>query len=203
MATFITKIEVETYARITTGSENTLLDLLISKASEIINSFCGRKLESTEYEELYQGNGGYELMLDHFPLISVTALSLNIDKENKTYSDVQDAVNLLLKKKVGIIELYNNVFSLNKLWNIYIKYTAGYTTIPEDIKLICLDMVAKKYFDSKQNRFGMESRQVMGQSITYNFKDISDENKNILKKYIKFREPFSVDVFGLGWTVAS
>jgi hypothetical protein len=55
----------------TTAAENTTLDSLIAAVSAAIERWCRRTFTSTAYDEVYDGTGLVELVLDHFPLISV------------------------------------------------------------------------------------------------------------------------------------
>src|SRR5262245_27468818 len=54
-----------------TAAENTTLDALIAAVSAAIERWCGRNFVSTQYDEIYDGRGQRELVLQHFPLISV------------------------------------------------------------------------------------------------------------------------------------
>lgn len=202
MNTLVTKAECYTHLRLTNnGSKDTIFDHLISKASGVVEIFCNRAFSSTIYEELYSGDGSAELMLDNYPIISITALSTDIDKEAKTYSDPLDAVYMILNKKAGIIKLYDTVFGNYDL-NIYIKYTAGYASIPEDIKLVVLDLIAKKYYDSEEKRFGMESKSLIGQNVTFSIQDLTENNRKILQRWQKPPRLEGSDISGLGWAEA-
>jgi hypothetical protein len=55
----------------TSAAENTTLDALIAGVSAAIERWCGRNFVSTQYDEIYDGRGQRELVLQHFPLISV------------------------------------------------------------------------------------------------------------------------------------
>src|SRR5437016_672766 len=55
----------------TTSAENTTLDALIAAVSAAIERWCRRNFVSTAYDEIYDGCGQDELVLRHFPLLSV------------------------------------------------------------------------------------------------------------------------------------
>ena len=88
----------------------------------------------------------------------------------------------------GMIELYNQTFPKGQK-NIYIQYKAGYSTsgiqYPLDLKQVALEMVAKKFKDSEESRFGVVSKNVMGENIQFSYTDLTKEQRNILNRYRK------------------
>lgn len=182
MANLVTQQEVEAHLKLTPNSKTALITHLLPKASALVERFCERVFASTTYYEVYDGPGGYELMLDNAPIISVSKLSQDIDIEASTYGDLITGAEQLLKKKQGIVELFNETFTKSHK-NVYIDYVAGYATTPEDVKLVVLDLIAKKYKDIDDGRFGVTTQQAMGQNITYNFQDLSEFNKKALAAF--------------------
>lgn len=57
--------------RSTTAAEDTTLDALIAAVSAAIERWCRRNFVSTLYDEVYDGRAHAELVLQHFPIISV------------------------------------------------------------------------------------------------------------------------------------
>lgn len=55
----------------TSAAENTTLDALIAALSAAIERFCWRNFVSTQYDEVYDGHGHAELVLRHFPILSI------------------------------------------------------------------------------------------------------------------------------------
>lgn len=184
MGNLVTRNEVEQHLNKTVGSANDLIDHIIPLASGLVEAFCNRVFASTEYIKLYDGQGDYELMLDEYPLISVSLLSQNIDRENSKYNSSIDSASMLLQKETGIIVLYNEFFNAGHK-NVYIKYQSGYAEIPETIKSVTLDLISKKYYDIKEKRLGVTTRSVMGENVTFIFTDLSELNKKILSTFKK------------------
>jgi hypothetical protein len=56
------------------SSVDTLLQTLLTAASDAIQKWCRRDFVSTSYDELYSGNGQRELMLRQYPTISVESV---------------------------------------------------------------------------------------------------------------------------------
>ena len=163
------------------GERDALIDSLLAPASAIIEAYCKRTFAQTTYCEVYDGPGGYELMVDNSPIISVTKLSQDIDIEAGTYDELITASEMLVHKSTGIIEVFNETF-IKAHKNIYIEYVAGFASVPEDIKSVCMDLIAKKYHDTKDGRFGVVSKSTLGNNAQFNFMDLSDFNKEVLNK---------------------
>lgn len=57
--------------RSTTAAEDTTLDALIAALSAAIERHCRRNFVSTQYDEVYDGRDRTELVLRHFPILSI------------------------------------------------------------------------------------------------------------------------------------
>jgi len=183
----VTLDEVKNYLKIDDGSKDTLLNIMLGKCTSYIETLCNRKFTSAEYQELYITHESRRLILAHHPVSAVSVLSLDIDVENKTYDDVKTANEILIENEAGIVILYNDVFPESIDPEVYIKYTAGYSAanMPPDLKQVVIELIMKKFYDIEQGRFGMVSRNVMSENISFEYKDISDMNMKVLMKYSK------------------
>src|SRR5689334_11109350 len=56
------------------SSQDALLGVLITAASDAIEKYCRRDFIQTSYDELYSGNGQRQLMLRQYPLVSVQSV---------------------------------------------------------------------------------------------------------------------------------
>ena len=64
--------DVKLFMNITTTSNDTLLEMLIDQATNIITNELGTNVCATVYtNEVYNGDGSYTLMLDNYPIIEV------------------------------------------------------------------------------------------------------------------------------------
>ena len=91
----------KSYGKITSSSHDTLLTNLIKRASGQIDSWTNRTLARADYVELYNGDGDRKLYLDHYPIVSVSKLSIDIDKETQTINEEIAAANT--EASTGII----------------------------------------------------------------------------------------------------
>ena len=56
------------------SSIDTLLQTLLTAASDVIQKWCRRDFVSTSYDELYSGNGESRLLLRQYPIVSVESV---------------------------------------------------------------------------------------------------------------------------------
>lgn len=200
----VTRQEAKDYLQITTTTYDTLIDSLIQKASGLIESQANRLFGENSYEEIYFGNDSESICLDHYPVIDVDYLSQDIDTENRITNDLIKPSDYFVRVEDGLLELIDDVFCKSTAYRtIYVKYSAGYETIPADIKLACLNLISKKYNDITDKRSGIQSKSSMNYQITYLQTDLSDSDNRIIDMYRKIPGRKGIGVAGLGWSVQS
>jgi len=194
----VTRAEAKTYLNITSVTYDTLLDELISDCSGMIARLCRRDLAAADYEQVYDGSGRKSLILDNAPINEIYVLSDDLDKDNRQYDSTIDLDTIMVRGKSGIIELYNQTFGEGQR-NIYVKYNAGFATIPGELKLVCKDLIAKKYTAIIERRAGISSKTVNGESVSFSSQDLNDDQRKVINEF-KFRDELQgVDVvFGPG-----
>lgn len=179
----------KTQLKITTSDEDTILADLINQASAAANKYCGRHLMQKSYVEYYNGNGGIELILKNFPVVSVT--DLYVADANRTFDStslITIASDLLVKKEVGILELWNNGGTFLKgNSNIKVSYSAGWSlaTVPYDLQLAVRKWVAQQYMKYSKKRYEVQSETIGQNTVTYMDKEIPLEVEGILRRYVE------------------
>lgn len=146
-----------------------LLNELIAGASAAIESYCGRVFLLQQWTERY--NGGKRLIvLNKAPVASIISVKSNgvimtgysLDG-NVIYRDTDCAV-------------FGNGFK-----TIEVVYTAGFTTVPEDIQLLATKVVAAKY--GERDRVGFRSKSLAGETVSFFDIDTSPSYTSILDTY--------------------
>lgn len=195
----VTLAEVKTYLKLTKSDNDDLLNTLLGKCTRFIETLLNRILTQASYTELYTGDGSNILMLDNFPVSAVSILSEDLDFDTKKYSDAYSAGEYFLNSALGNIELRDLDFGTYQR-SIYVAYTAGYSTVnmPPDLKLVVMNLIGKKYLDISQGRFGVTTRNVMTENVSFELNDISDYDKKIIYAYRK--PPRKAGLSVSGWT---
>ena len=161
---------IKTQLGISGDDQDARLRLLLPQALAIAESFCNRRFCKNTYTEFYDGNGSSEIVLKNIPVISITNIWEDVDREftsdhlltaNTDYifnaaSGVVTRINaywphLLRKGRVplrgqggymslGAKQLVMTEDRYRKC--IKVEYEAGWETIPMDIQFAVGSLVA-------------------------------------------------------------
>lgn len=143
MADLVTLQEYKDYAGITSTTQDTQISSLIPKISEMVKVYVGRRLVDwfdTPKEEFF--NGGYPLlMLEESPVVNIFDIDYSIDY-GQTYNSLVEFVDYVFNKSTGTIDVLG-IDKFPKQTNAFrVTYSAGYASIPEDLKLAVLDLIS-------------------------------------------------------------
>ena len=170
----VTLAKYKSYLGITDTTKDTDLTDLQSAVEKRVKEYLNRDLEPTTYtDELYNGNGKYELILRQFPLVSISSIKVydGIDSNNAetwtTLVEHTDYDRLIIPKEAYSVILDGYRF-VRGLQNYKITYVAGYgtvgtggtTSIPDDIQQACKELLKITYANSPisgDNRLGFLS----------------------------------------------
>ena len=157
----------------------------------------GRYLKAADYtNELYQGSDEQDLLLDNYPINSITSVEYRYYYPG-TFYILEPEEYFIHRKKYSLIREYgwgNFGFSSGYLtradlpfYNIRITYNAGYTTVPPDIQSVVKDVLTDLVQIDRTGGQGLK-RYSIG-DITMEWKDSFDSRQmSLIKKYkrIKF-----------------
>ena len=171
----VTLAEAKSYLRIDGSSEDTLLETLINGSTHQLETYTGRKLKSRTYTaEDYDGTGTPELILREYPVSSVA--SVNMDRLRQFGAGTAVSLELLtVSGDEGRLTFTPGYVSsglgiarfLTGTKVVRITYTAGYATVPDDLKLACLKVVAIHFAHSREGADGVVSESIGGRSIVW------------------------------------
>lgn len=113
-------------------SKDNLIIRKINQATIMIERYTGRRFALTTYtDEEYNSTGTDQLVLRQRPIVSISSISSRDTSLNEADWDALDTEIFFQDNDSGIVRL---LFSTFGRWNRYkVTYSAGYTTIPEDI----------------------------------------------------------------------
>ncbi len=131
---------------------DSLLQRLITAASEQIEAYCGRTFDVRDYSETYDGGASDILFLRNTPIVSVASLSIDDEiiepAEYKVYDDY--------------LRLVSRLFTPG-LRNVSVDYSAGCfdpqtESPPVDLEDACIQLAAFKY--NLRGAEGLERKRV-------------------------------------------
>ena len=128
---------------------------LIESASSIISNYIGMDYFPTQYTEyMDEIKAGRYVVLKKVPIISVDEVQVN--------GVISTIVNTC-DSRTGIIRFEEK---LPEQANIKIIYTAGYETVPNDLKYACVELVQYLQKRMSNSLVGESSKNIDGGSIT-------------------------------------
>ena len=157
----VTRAEYKAYQGISSTTSDTIIDSLIVKVSELVKTICRRSFVDyvDESKVEYSEGGSSTIELTETPVISIASLEYSSDY-GATYTTLEEYTNFVLSKihnnlrpilvvspppeLIGYIPYgtRSNPIFPEAINGYRITYTAGYETLPEDLKLAILDLIA-------------------------------------------------------------
>lgn len=138
---------LETYLGLESGDHDAGLENLIDAVSAASEAYTGRKLAARDYSWRKNGNGETLMLVDEWPLNSITTLKINGVTIAESSTPELGTAGYRIDSVAGIIRLIGYVFSRG-IDNIEINANAGYAAIPGDLAQAAIEWAAWKYKES-------------------------------------------------------
>lgn len=179
MPDLVTKEEVKIYCDlpITETKYDQLIQLLINHYQDIVREYCDVDFQQADHTETYDGDGTSNLLLDHYPVVSVSSLAVD------TIAITSD--QYVIRTGEGEIQFIDGSAFSKDFQNVQITYRAGMSEVPQQVKFAIIDLVARKFKQVDKGRMGVSSESFGDQSITYQTEELTDDIKIILNRYRK------------------
>lgn len=177
--------DVKTLCGSTVPEDDNLIAQLINRYSTLVETYLGRNVLSRVYIEDYDGGGYDELFTNQYPITSISGIYNDTDWEwtadtlidSDYYRKSQDANSIIFTSDVTLGDYREN---------IRVVYTAGYSDVPEDIKMICIEEVARAF--KNRQEIGVTSKTLGDGSISYSAQGLLTKTTMVLDSY---RVPFA------------
>lgn len=171
--------------------EETILEALCDEISEAIEDYCGRKFESQSLTEDYDGLGTRILMLQQYPIVSVTTVTrTKVDAADTQVVVASTEYNINSEPGILLMHQINHVDS--SVWvkgeqNYAIVYVAGYSAddMPKAIVNACKQWIAVVFQKAKHNLFAIQSSNIGDETINYLNEAMPPMVKSMLTKHRK------------------
>ena len=195
--------DVKTLLGISGTEQDTKLNLLIKNVSAKITNYLGFSLARSTYtEELHSVNNNQLLKLSHFPIKSVSAVTIN-DDEIDDYLINEYAPIGFLYRAIGWCGNYYTRGMTHDIvsgeYSIKVTYIAGYylpgdenyvegspDSLPYDIVTACMNGVVEVY--NRQGMQGIKAHSEGGISDTFADTEESGLSKSVTSLLVNFKE---------------
>lgn len=135
--------EYKAYVGITNPNQDSTISALIPKVSALVKNICRRTFIDYIDEakvERFNGGLGSTYYLKEYPLLSVSSVETS-DDYGANYTELVEFTDYAADvEDHAIISLAADGFA-KKINGYIVTYTAGYTTLPEDLKLAVFDLI--------------------------------------------------------------
>ncbi len=152
-------LPVSTATPVGTAFDGLLTDL-ISSVSSWIQDYCSCSFADQAYTMLADGNGKRKMWLPEGPVTSVT--SVLVDGTSIPYRSTWNGSGWTVAHQLLSLDGYTFNRGNN---NVFVTYTAGYATVPAEIKFAATQVVTLRFKERK--RYGHVSENLAGQVVTY------------------------------------
>lgn len=164
-----------------------LIGTLISRASAIVERFCGRVFAREDVTETLEGSGRVELILERTPVISITSIELDGGAVSDVVISNRDAGVLFMQ--TGFSREHLTLPVLIQSWpsgraalDWEVHYVGGYwppsfsgapgatdVLLPEDLESLVIDVVAALFIEAlgERQRAGVTAERLGDWSASY------------------------------------
>jgi hypothetical protein len=182
----ITLTNVKDYLNIsgTDAARDVILTTYIAYATSLIEKWCQTPIKAVAKDFYFNG---LDSEYKYLPFIQVNTLTSTSYRDDP--SEAWTTLTCYVTIINGVYKLYNPDFFTKNEYKAVLN--VGFSTIPDDIKLICTEIVATIWTQSNKGddglgRLGIQTHNTTGlnglvQNTT--FKDLTMEWKNNLRKY--------------------
>jgi len=165
-----------------TGSkpeDESFIEDLINDITDLFETFCNLdSFKAANYTEYIDGTGGKYIFPKNIPINSVASI---YDDPSWTWTSFylvdSDYYRIVDKRYIVVYDEY--WFKGDQ--NIKITYNAGFTTIPGDLKLICMEEVIRRF--KNRTQFDLSSKNLPDGTISFVEPGLLKSTKTILRKY--------------------
>jgi hypothetical protein len=132
---------------------DSLLEIYINGVSKQIEKIIGRKILAADYTEKHKGTDGTELVLNNYPINSITSVSYiddgtEIEALDEYDYELDEESGILYKEDGWLLRGFSSYMS-DKIdfpkRHIKVVYNGGFEEVPADLKLICLRYISDNY----------------------------------------------------------
>ena len=175
----VTLDEMKTYLGEATTGYDDFLTSQIELISATVDSYCGRKINQGTYtqkffaSDLLDPKYSRKLTLFHFPLISLTTVkeietTNGVDSEELlTTSDYRESIMGTIKRMDSGHERSWQFSTADS--RIEIEYSAGYASVPVELKHVCYNLVEEEYNKKKEMKAFYEMFDAVFKSLGKDF----------------------------------
>lgn len=151
----------------------------INQATRAIEAYCGRRFAQTTYtDEVYAATNTDQLILRNRPIVGTPTLSIRNSSLNDNNFETIEADLIFADANSGVLDL--DFVAVGRWGRYKVTYTAGYSTIPEDLAEACASLAAYYFNNASGKQVGSSSMKEGQREIQYGKQNSTLSFDNIL-----------------------
>lgn len=188
MANIITLEQYKEYKKINSTNSDDKLGAIIGSVNKFVENYCQRSFTDhysspkTEYFDGYNNNGIYP---SEFPLVSVVSLKSSTDGGQSYDVTLQPFIDYQIDNNAYRIlsTKANFVTTLYPINSLQLIYKAGYSSVPEDLRLAAMSLVEYYMEEQYTPKKGMQGTNVENVLYTSESSKLPPHIRRILDFY--------------------
>ena len=176
--------DVRQYLNRSIGDDGEMvLDMYLDGVQQLFETECKRAFDSATYTDHYLDAPGTDRIFPaQYPVTAISSIYQDSSRGWDATSLIDSADYFIDSDERGIILKSGTFIESPKA--IKITYTAGYTTIPNDLKMICIIETARLFRKDYVNQdLGVKSRNEEGLVTSFLTDTFLPGTKRVLKRY--------------------
>lgn len=177
---------------VTDITKDDIYSIYINGISNQIEKIIGRKILAKDYTEKYKGTDSTELILNNYPVNSITSISyvddgVEVETLDEYEYDLEQEEGIIYKSTGWLLQGYSSYMS-DKIdfprRHIKVTYNGGFQDIPADLKLVCMRYISDSFAMDNSQGGTLKSYQIS--DISMSWKDeikLSEDDMKVILSY--------------------
>lgn len=190
----IDKVQLKDYLDIQTQEYDPFIESIITNNTKIIENYISQPIEATDITRYYDGNDSNMIMIKEFPVNSISRLEER-STSSATFTALATTDYFLLKGQ-DITHIYNCNGFTKGISNYKAVFNVGYSSIPEELQQVCIEMSAITFKESAQDG-GLKGGRLGVLSLSENVSGISTQTqyKDKWKDWERIMQPYKLPLY--------
>lgn len=194
----VTLAVAKSYLNVTGTGSDADIELVIDRASDWIEGFCGRPFKEIAYTTLrLRGPRGSDLFVAHAPIKTSATVTIKVDGTTQTVwkaeadGDPKDFDVIVARSTEWSVMVPDLLYrdegwapeSQSNPFNVLLTYTGGLLTIPDDIQEACLLCVQKIFREQQRQLAELATVNLPGGGVTLFDRAMPARARELLNSY--------------------
>jgi hypothetical protein len=154
--------EIKRYLKLTTNDEDDFLQEQINNWSDALETRFNRIIKSADYDDERHHGGKLAILLRNMPVTAIDSITVD--------GEAVDGDDYTFDMDSGIVRMVTGYPFSGGPGSVLVSYTAGYESVPGDLRHGITQIVALEYYLSARGQKALikSGENIQGGGVTYN-----------------------------------